>query len=84
MRSIRTRFAIHLHSSTEELYNTNVVMWVRILLKIQLLKVRLSAGQHTVNMPWVSSILTPSAKSRLINWLEFLQQVYLYLTIKPR
>ena len=25
------------------------------------MKVRLSAGQHTVNMPWVSSILTPSA-----------------------
>ena len=46
------------------------------------LKVRLSVGQHTVNMPWVSSILTPSAKSRLINWLEFLQQIYLYLIIR--
>ena len=31
MRSIRTRFAIviYLHSSMEELYNTNVAMWVR-------------------------------------------------------
>ena len=40
----------------EELYNTNVAMWVRF--------------------PHLQQ------KSRLINWLEFLQQVYLYLIIR--